>query len=195
MTVIDTTTGGTTPNSKMRWVLGRWPTVLGVAIALLSVMHLTRGAEVAFVLTASGLVYLGAAALGKRSYAWPMFIGAFVLITISKFAVVDVDPSLPMLVAAAGFIVIGVVRGAINRGFTAQTLAMVAIGAATLVALNVNPNLDGYLIAGGLFAHAGWDVYHHRREIVVSRSLAEFCFVLDTLVAIEILIVIWSGSG
>ncbi len=34
---------------------------------------------------------------------------------------------------------------------------------------------------------AAWDVYHHRVERVVARSMAEFCAVLDTLLAFVVL--------
>ena len=46
-------------------------------------------------------------------------------------------------------------------------------------------------LAAGLFLHAAWDVYHHWTEKVVVRSMAEFCFVLDTLLALAIVIVTW----
>lgn len=38
-------------------------------------------------------------------------------------------------------------------------------------------------------AHAAWDAYHYRVSKVVARSLAEFCLVLDTIVAAVIVIV------
>jgi hypothetical protein len=39
-----------------------------------------------------------------------------------------------------------------------------------------------------LIGHAAWDAYHHRANKVVVRSFAELCFVLDTLVAVVIVI-------
>jgi hypothetical protein len=42
-------------------------------------------------------------------------------------------------------------------------------------------------------AHAGWDVYHHVKNKVVVRSMAEFCFVLDTALAIVIVLATLSG--
>lgn len=64
-----------------------------------------------------------------------------------------------------------------------QTIAMAAFGAAGVVALFVNSTLGAYIVAAGLLAHAGWDVYHHRANKIVLRSLAEFCFVLDVVLA------------
>ena len=47
------------------------------------------------------------------------------------------------------------------------------------------------LVAGlvGRRIHAAWDVHHHRTGRVVERSLAEFCAVLDVLVAALVAVV------
>ncbi|RIQ13601.1 hypothetical protein [Jiangella rhizosphaerae] len=48
-------------------------------------------------------------------------------------------------------------------------------------------------LAAGLLGHAAWDVWHHRTNRVVTRSLAEFCVVLDTLLAAAMIVVAISG--
>jgi hypothetical protein len=48
-------------------------------------------------------------------------------------------------------------------------------------------------VSAGLLAHAAWDVYHHRTGRVVVRSMAEFCGVLDTLLALVVLGATFSG--
>lgn len=54
----------------------------------------------------------------------------------------------------------------------------------------VTPELGADLVAAGLLGHAAWDVYHHRTNRVVVRSLAEFCrLALDTALAVAIVIV------
>jgi hypothetical protein len=53
----------------------------------------------------------------------------------------------------------------------------------------VTPELGADLVAAGLLSHAAWDVYHHRTNRVVVRSLAEFCLALDTALAVAIVIV------
>jgi hypothetical protein len=53
----------------------------------------------------------------------------------------------------------------------------------------VTPELGSDLVAAGLLGHAAWDVDHHRTNRVVVRSLAEFCLVLDTALAVAIVIV------
>jgi hypothetical protein len=50
-------------------------------------------------------------------------------------------------------------------------------------------------VAVGLLGHAAWDVWHHRTNRVVSRSLAEFCLVLDTALAIGIIVVTATSGG
>lgn len=47
-------------------------------------------------------------------------------------------------------------------------------------------------MAAGLFAHGAWDAYHWANK-VVPRSLAGFCFVLDTLLALAIIVMTTSG--
>jgi len=65
-------------------------------------------------------------------------------------------------------------------------------GAVTLAPIRAASGLV-YLVAAGLLGHAAWDFYHHRTNRVVSRSLAEFCLVLDTLLAIAVLVVTLRG--
>jgi hypothetical protein len=70
---------------------------------------------------------------------------------------------------------------------------MVVVGAVAAIALFVNEVVGAYLVAAGLLAHAAWDAYHHRVNRVVVRSMAEFCFVLDILLAAAIVIVTVRG--
>ena len=67
-----------------------------------------------------------------------------------------------------------------------------ALAAIAAVALYVNEVSSAYLVAAGLVAHAMWGVYHHWANTIVTRSLAEFCFVLDTLLAAAIVVVTMS---
>ena len=92
------------------------------------------------------------------------------------------------------FIGYGLVRGAIRPagGLPLQALAMVVVGTIAVITLLVDETAGGILVAIGLLGHAGWDVYHHRVNRVVVRSLAEFCFVIDTLVAGAVLAVVAS---
>jgi hypothetical protein len=173
----------------------RWPTVAAVAVAALTAYDLSSGPELAPVLAASGVVYLAAAALGRRGAAWPAFAGTFVVITAAKVAALPVDATWLLLAAAAVLAVVGVTRGGVRpaHGLPLQVLAMAGFGGAAAAALVLDPRVGGVLVALGLLGHAAWDVHHHRSHRVVTRSLAEFCAVLDTLLAVAILAVTLLG--
>jgi hypothetical protein len=49
------------------------------------------------------------------------------------------------------------------------------------------------VVVPSLLGRAAWDVYHHRINKVVVRSMAEFCCVLDTLLAIAIVVAVARG--
>jgi hypothetical protein len=168
-----------------------WPTLAGIALAAFVAYDMARGSELASILAASGLVYLAAAALGKPSAAWPLFLMTFIVITADSAGWIDVDATWVLLVLAGLFVVYGLLRagGRVASGLPLQTIAMIACGVAAACALLVNERLGAYLVAAGLLAHAAWDAYHHWTNKVVVRSMAEFCFVLDTLLAVAIVVV------
>ena len=179
-----------TPNRR-RWtdvLMHRWPTALGIAVAALAAFDLQDGLEFAALIVLMALVYLGAAALGRRWSAWAVLLAG---IPIAFFipSTSEVVPSVVLLVAALVFLVLGVARGQWQRpgGLPLQTAGMLAFGSTALVALYVNPALGGKLVAVALIGHAAWDAYHLLRNRVVSRSYAEFCAVLDLLLGVAIL--------
>ena len=174
--------------------LRRWPTLAGIAVAALTAYGLSSGTDLAPILAASGLVYLGAAALRRPATAWAVFFGTFVVITVTKF-VAGVDATWILLAAAVLVLGYGLLRGATRpaRGLPLQTIAMVAFGGAAAVALLVDETVGSYLVAAGLLGHAAWDAYHHRVNRVVVRSMAEFCLVLDAVVAAAIVLVTVRG--
>ena len=195
---MSTIEGTTSPARKpglhraVRAVARRWPAFAGAAAALLTVLPILRlGSltDVAAVVIASAFMYLGAAALGLRWSAWPIFGVSFVLITIGFF-VPAFDPSWTMIAIAVVLIVYGLLRGRGTpaHGLPLQLAALVILGTLGLIAATLQPQVAAVLIAAGLLAHAGWDLYHHRRDRVVVRSMAEFCLVLDTVLAIAVLV-------
>ena len=50
-----------------------------------------------------------------------------------------------------------------------------------------DPAVGRYVVAGGWFAHALWDVYHLRKDVVVPKWYAEACIATDVLVAASLL--------
>lgn len=172
------------------WLTRRWPTAVGVTLAALTVTGISSGADIAPIVTASGFVYLGSAALQRRDAAWPLFLVSFLLVGVG-FAAPGVDASWWMLALVGVLTAYGVARGALRPpwGVPLQAVAMVVLAAAAITAVHADQTWAGLLVGGGLLAHAAWDVYHHHVQRVVSRSMAEFCAVLDTVVAVPVLAV------
>jgi hypothetical protein len=173
------------------WLAHRWPTAAGIVFAAFVVFVTSGPGGVAPVVTASGFVYLGAAALRRRTAAWPMFFLGSVLITIG-FSIPGFAPSWSsgaMLGVAAVLVTYGLAQGAQRPlwGIPLQAGAMVVLAAAAITAVNVSATWAGLLVSVALLTHTAWDVYHHRVERVVVRSMAEFCAVLDTLLAFVVL--------
>jgi hypothetical protein len=166
----------------------RWPTAAAVAVAALTVYDLDDGTDLAPALAASGLVYLGAAAARRPAAAWPVFGATFVLITIGKLT--GADPTIVLLAVAALTAVVGLVHAGLRppHAVPMQLLGMAVAGGLAAGALVVAPTVGAFLVAAGLLGHAAWDVHHHRTGRVVSGSLAEFCFVIDTLLASAIVV-------
>lgn len=171
-----------TAGGVRRW----WPAAAGVVTAGIVAVDIAEGGVgLAPVLAASAVIYLGAAALGRPGASWPIFLGAVAVLALADDAAIWV-----LLGAAALLAGYGLQRGAARpaSGLPLQALGMVGFGLAAIVALAVSPDLGSYVVAAGLLGHAAWDVHHHRTGRVVARSLAEFCVVLDTLVAAAIVV-------
>jgi len=173
----------------------RWPTLAGIAMAGLTAYDLSSGRELAAILAASGLVYLGAAALRKPATAWLLFFGTFLVITPTKVLTDSLDATWVFLGLAVLFVAYGLWQGAARPrdGLPLQAIAMVGFGTTAALAVLLNEDAGAYLVAAGLLGHAAWDAYHHRVDRVVVRSMAEFCFVLDTLLAVVIVILTARG--
>lgn len=178
-----------------RW----WPTLVAIALAGFVAFDMSSGSALAPILAASGLVYLGAAALRKPRAAWPLFFGTFVVISAARIAtrlgMTSFDPTWVFVGLAFLFVGYGLVRGAARPldGVPLQTIAMIGVGTTAVIALMAGGDVGAYLVAAGLLGHAAWDVYHHRVNRVVTRSMAEFCGVLDTLLAVAIVITVARG--
>jgi hypothetical protein len=183
--------GHPTERISVQW----WPTLAGIAFAVFVALDLFRGEEtgvdLAPIVAASGLVYLGAAALEKPSTAWPLFVVTVIVITAARLGAINFDPTWILLGIAVLLFAYGLRRGATRTegGLPLQSIAMVAFGGTAAIALMVNEVVGAYLVAAGLLARAAWDAYHHWTGKVVVRSMAEFCFVLDVLLAVFIVIV------
>jgi hypothetical protein len=61
-------------------------------------------------------------------------------------------------------------------------------GALAVAGLLAAPELGRYLVAAGWFAHGLWDLAHHRADSGVARSGAEWCAVIDIVIAAQLVV-------
>lgn len=178
--------------SSSRNLLHRWPTVVGLAFAAFNAIGMTTGLEQAPVLVAALVVYVGAAALGRQGAAWPLFFGTVVVITLVRVLFPDLQSPWVLFGLGALLLAYGLIRRAFRPlwSLPLQTLLMVVIGGLAAIGLLISTEVGGYLVALGLLAHAGLDVYLFKTNRVVARSMAEFCFVLDATLAVAIVVMI-----
>jgi hypothetical protein len=69
-----------------------------------------------------------------------------------------------------------------------QALGMLGFGALALLGLAVDPDLGRYLVAAGWLGHGIWDFVHLKLDKVVARSYAEWCGVVDIVIAIQLVV-------
>ncbi|MEH1165894.1 hypothetical protein V6V47_10970 [Micromonospora sp. CPCC 205539] len=126
---------------------------------------------------------------------WPT--GLVLLVTVDLW----VDPIAlspwTMLVLPGGYLLIGVARRTL-RGpgvLVTQLVGLAGWAALTLVAVAVGGRAATWLVALGWLAHAGWDLVHHRTARVVPRGYAEWCGVLDTVVAATMILALLTTGG
>jgi hypothetical protein len=164
-------------------VLRRWPSLLAVALAGVSwgMDTVTAGQ----LLPLLPLVYVAAVVVRHRSLSWPLLaLGSATFVALQAQSAVD--PVLGFVVAAAGVAASGLAC-ANRRELALQFAALVAWLALVLMARSSGPELATWLVAAGWAGHGLWDLWHLRREAVVSRSYAEWCGVFDVLVAAQLL--------
>jgi hypothetical protein len=171
----------------------RWPTALGLAVAASSVYELVggtaaEGVEQGLILAFPVLVYLTAAVLDQPRSAWPVTLATGAL--VFGMSVLDIEQVLGLAAASGVVLIVGTVRRLwLGAGMpdTRQIVGALGFGAAAVLALYLAPTLGAFVVGLGLVGHAAWDVFHYRRGIVVARSLAEACAVLDLLVGIAVI--------
>lgn len=133
------------------------------------------------------VVYLAAAALAEPSTAWPVLGGVMAILVVSK--VLGTQEWWALVVGSLAFVVAAVVRGRAWEGgdLLQQLLLFLILGGFAVAADHADVRIGGILVAAGLIIHGLWDIVLHRRNRVVSRSLSEFCAVLDLTLGAGIL--------
>lgn len=115
------------------------------------------------------LIALGLAASGLPASTDPM---SFLLVLIA-------------LVYPISGAIMGHLRG--GRTLFIQAIALVIFSAIALVSLYVNRETGLILLAVGYIGHSIWDLFHFYKGRMVWRGYAEFCAVLDLLIAVVLI--------
>jgi hypothetical protein len=187
MTTVEAPPAATPATTAARSVRHRWPAVLGLALAALSLSDYDGGTELATVLTIAAAGYLLVAVLGRTAATWPL---AFALTAVVvALRVLDVEP-VPVLAAVAAVAAVAALASGRLR-HDALRLAQIPVAAAcaatALVAVGVGPDAGALLVAAGLLGHAAWDAVLWRRNRVIARTFTEWCGVLDLTLGAGIL--------
>lgn len=149
---------------------------LGLGAAVVQIVTGISVEGVAIVVVAATLCYLAAAAFDHPWVAWVSILGATAVVFVSELV------GVPWW-AGAGIVGVVLFGIGVSRGASARTvpqmLAFLAFGGLAVVGAHLAPRVGLAIAGAALAAHAGWDVAHWRRHVVVPRSLAEFCVFLD----------------
>lgn len=190
----DISTGEPRSHQVLTSLAHRWPTLAGLVAMALSVLDMTMetatddGRSQGLVVFLAALIYLATAVVGRPGVVWPLFGVSVVAVTLLRLF--DVQLWTALFGGAVSIAVVGLAGGLLRapRLSAAQVPAMLVFGAAALVALSLDPALGSYLVAAALIGHAVLDVIVWRAKEVVTRSLAEFCAVLDLTLGIAIVV-------
>ena len=172
--------GGTPVRSERRpgprSVLRRWPAALGLAFAAyVAVAGGDRDSAVT-VVSVAVVCYLGAAAFGLPWVAWAAIPASAAVIALGGIA--DLEPWATLGLTSLVLVAVGLRLGS-RPVLAAETAALVVYGGVAVSALALGPRAGAVVAGLALAAHAIWDAVHLRRDVVVPRSLAEFCVFLD----------------
>ncbi|TMR03691.1 hypothetical protein ETD83_10215 [Actinomadura soli] len=178
---------------RFRPAVGRfWPAALAAAMVLPTWNG--GGPEqvtsLAQALSLLPLLYLLVETFHWRRGTWAVL--ATLLVSFTALQAVDVvDPAAVVAAVALAVLVWGGVRGRLftSTALQAQALGMIGFGAVTLAGLIVAPDAGRYIVAAGWFAHGLWDLVHLKRDKVVLRSYAQWCAVVDVLIAANLVLV------
>lgn len=128
-------------------------------------------------------------AIGRR---WPTWIA--LAMTVDNWTNPLVPNPWVMLGLPIAFILVGAIRGGLRnpRILAIQLVALASYVVLAVVAAGTDPQTAAWIVAGGFAFHSLWDAVHHWYDAVVPRAYAEWCGVLDLVVAVTI-VLSWSA--
>ncbi|MEO3797454.1 hypothetical protein ABGB14_45250 [Nonomuraea sp. B10E15] len=180
-----------------RFLANRWPTALALAMTALPSSGGGEGTGAgavgvfAQVLPLLPLLYLVVAKLGRRALTWPL-LGAGV-VSVVGLRMLDVVAISTVYVSIALVVLVwGALDGHLRRTgeFRLQALGWAVFTALALTGLVADPDLGRYVIAAGWLLHGVWDFVHLWRNRTVARSFAEWCGVVDVVVAVQLVVLV-----
>lgn len=169
---------------------GRWPTALALGMTAVGFGGKESADSLPPLWDALLLMQVGYLVVAKwqrRQASWPVIVSGLTTIIVLR-ALELIAPSAVLAAVALVVLVWGAIDGQLRRSgaLQVQVLGMLGFGVLALVGLVVEPDLGRYLVAAGLFLHGVWDLLHLKLDRVVARSHAEWCFVLDIILAAEV---------
>ncbi|MFI9402806.1 hypothetical protein [Nocardia sp. NPDC052316] len=116
---------------------------------------------------------------------WPTVAGVLLALAFAAPEVSWIGVTV-LIGAAVAYPAFGLYRGHLHGRtvLLVQSAAFVAFVGLAVVILLVDVTLGSYLLAAGFLAHGIWDFAHHRADRMVPRWYAEFCAVIDVLIAL-----------
>ncbi|GAA1755171.1 hypothetical protein [Luedemannella helvata] len=115
---------------------------------------------------------------------WPSALA--VLMTVDYLFNPRPVPLVAMMVLPLGYLTIGTVRRTLRPRpvLLAQLAALAGYLLLLAAAAAAGPQWGQILVGFGWIFHAGWDAWHHRRNLVVPRPYAEWCGVVDLIIGL-----------
>lgn len=169
----------------IRALARRWPLFVAVACAVVSwgIDVVTAGQ----LLPVLPLIYVIMATIRRRQVTWIVLI-----VSVPGFSLLGaqpwIDPTVGILSVAAAMVLTGALAHTGRREVWIQTVGMIIFAGVAVLGLTVAPEIGRVVLAVGWFGHGIWDLWHLRRDRVVSRSYAEWCGVLDILMAVQLVL-------
>ncbi|MDX2828373.1 hypothetical protein PV416_46855 [Streptomyces ipomoeae] len=194
----DGTSHGTSEERRpVRALLRRWPTVLGLALTVPGLVLGTAG-ELADTVDGYGeflpllpLLYVVIHQAGRSGVTWPVLVAGVVFAFALQLWDV-VSPAGVMVAVSLAVLLWGAFRGTPHGRtvFGIQAASAMVFCALAVTGLLVDPDLGRYVVAAGWFCHGVWDFAHlriRRLKGIVAPAFAEWCAVVDVVVAVELL--------
>lgn len=178
------------PQGPRRSLLGWWPIATGLAVGAFSVATDDTDSidGVLLTLLIPTCAYALIALVGRRAWTWPL-TGLIVVVHLAGEAL-SVSGAIVLILATAAAVVGGAIVGRWRpppREMRWQPWGASVFLAAVTTALLLDVTAAKVVIAVGLLLHGAWDIVHWRRDVVVSRSLAEWCAALDITLGVGVL--------